>query len=201
MSPGCSALLGQPSWTETLRTPAPHGSRRAQHSLGGGPPPRPPKPQPGLQRLPEHQHITLITAPASSLPSIRMVLPDPRWPSCSLHSGPCSRPVSPPWVIPQAPRPPRGACLAAPRSGLCAGFITSRGRGTLVSYCVPPQPPTHAPGTLGFVERWAGSHGDLNPASSVRLPGTAGGIFRRVGSPSPASWSLFPVLAVRFLPA
>lgn len=134
-------------------------------------------------------------------PSIRMVLPDPRWPSCSLHSGPCSRPVSPPWVIPQAPRPPRGACLAAPRSGLCAGFINSRGRGTLVSYCVPPQPPTHAPGTLGFVERWAGSHGDLNPASSVRLPGAAGGIFRGVGSPSPASWSLFPVLAVRFLPA
>lgn len=90
MSPDCSALLGQPSWTETLRTPAPHGSRRAQHSLGGGPPPRPPKPQPGLQRLPEHQHITLITAPASStfhpdgssrpspaflLPSLRPLLP------------------------------------------------------------------------------------------------------------------------------
>lgn len=146
MSPGCSALLGQPSWTETLRTPAPHGSRRAQHSLGGGPPPRPPKPQPGLQRLPEHQHITLITAPASSTfhpdgssrPSLAFLLPSlrPLLPACLPTLG---HPTG------AAPTPRRLPRRSAPWS-LRRVHKQPRPRHPCQLLCAPPSPQHTRPG-------------------------------------------------------
>lgn len=169
MSPVCGALLEQLRRTETLHTPRfsrwPPGPAQSGRlacltpSLPAEAPAWPPA-APWARARYAHRCAGVLHLPSggSSRPSLTFLFPSLR----SLLPG-----LSP-WVFSQTPRWPQGTCLATPRSRLCAVLVNSRDCCTLVSYCHHPPPPH--PRNISFMNCWAGSYGDFNFASSVKLP-------------------------------